>query len=50
MPVITRWFSRFEAVIHFKEYFDHYSTMMKTIQNNFGDVAGVGVMWKNINQ
>jgi len=42
MSVITRWFSRLEAVIHHKEYFDHYLTMMKTIQNDFGDAAGAG--------
>jgi len=41
MPVITRWFSRLEGVIHYKEYFDHYPTIMKTIQNDFGDAAGV---------
>ena len=42
IPVITRWFSRLEAIIHYKEYFDHYPTKMKTIQNNFGDAAGGG--------
>jgi len=42
MPIITHWFSWLEVVIHYKEYFDHYPTMMKTIQSDFGDTAGVG--------
>jgi len=41
LPVITHSFSWLETVIHHKKYFDHYSTMMKTIQNDFGDAAGV---------
>jgi len=42
MPVTTRWFSKIKTVFHYKEYFDHYPTMMKTIQNDYGDADGVG--------
>ena len=49
MPVIIRWFSLLEAVIHYKKYFDHYPTMMKTVQNDLGDAASVGELLQLIN-
>jgi len=42
MPVITRWFSWLEAVIHHKEYFNYYPTIVMTVQNDLLDAAGVG--------
>lgn len=41
VPIVTRWYSWLLAVAHHSKYFTYYPSMMKEIQEYFGDAAGV---------
>lgn len=36
-PVITRWYSWIEAVMQHYDYFRHYSTLLQTVQEAYGE-------------
>ena len=49
-PVITRWYSWLEAVVHYHKYFKHYPEMMHKVQEEFGDGAGVAHIIKMLDE
>jgi uncharacterized phage-associated protein len=41
-PIVNRWYTWLLPVAHHSKYFHFYPSMMKAVQEDFGDAAGVG--------